>query len=379
MAMAFTACKTESVVLPAKDVTNLRHAIDGRAVTLSWELPKEENVIALQVVKENDKTFKETEGAVTSFLIEKAEVGIDLIYTVRTITDKSISKGVSDTFYVEPEHQPMPAMVLLAAEPDALPDDDEIAAAKWFKTNYVDKNKGVFITPADLASLSPNDYSMVFIIVDRVGQGAGWANLPAALITDAAIAGMKKYLADGGNFFFAKMATPLACAIGRIADTYAPGIFGDGEGGTGDDTWCINANIGLGTYDHRSHPIFQLMETNTTFYSHETFPLLGPGGFREDHNTMWDCNAYGFPADPDVIKNFEDATTATVLATWGHVTDYCCAGIVEFRPTAESKGTIIANGLSAYEFKQNNQDNQYQGNIDKLTENTIDYLNKLLK
>lgn len=359
------------------DVTALSYSVAERAVTLTWQLPQNENVLALQVVCQNDGTFTETDGPATSYLIARAPVGVEVTYLIRVITPKGISKGVTISFFIDPESQPVPAMLLLAADPDALPDDDEVAAALWFKQNYVDKNNGAFIKASDLRSLSTKDYSVVFILVDRVGQGAGWQNLPLEIILEENRQGMLKYLAEGGNFFFAKMATPLVNAIGRIDEKYAPGIFGDGEGGTGDDTWCLNANIGIGTYDHRSHPIFQLMETNDTFYGFEVFPLLGPGGFREDHNTMWDCNAYGFPADPNVIKNFEDATTSTVLGTWGHVSDYCCAGIVEFGPTAEYKGTIIANGMSAYEFKQNNQDNQYQGNIFRLTENTINYLHKL--
>lgn len=387
MAVVFIACNNgyeykKQDIKPAQDVTNLQYTADDRAVTLSWTLPAGEDVIALQVVKENDKTFVETQGAVTSYLIEKAEVGVDLTYTVRVITASSISKGASITFYIEPEVQPMPAMLLLADSPEQLPDDDEQAAAAWFKTTYVDQNKGYFIKASDLTSMSINDYSMLFVLVDRVGIGYGVDHLPAELTTDAALNGMKKYLADGGNIFFAKMATQLVSAIGRIEATYNPGIFGDGEGGTGDDTWCMNAHIGVAFpdgehYDHRSHPIFQQMEASTAFYDHEVYPLLGPGGFREDHNCMWDCNAYGFSGDPTVIKNFEETTTSTVLATWGHVVDYCCAGVVEFHPIDGVNGTIIANGMSAYEFLQNNQENQYASNIYRLTENTINYLSKL--
>lgn len=377
LCLMFGACNNQTVVEPAKDVTNLQYSVNEREVTLTWQLPENENVIAVQIVKENDKSFTEARGAVTSYVIERAEIGVELTYIVRVITETSISKGVSVSFTIEAESVPVPAMLLLAADIEALPDDDEIAAAKWFKATYVDKGAGEFITNAQLQSLSIDDYSVLFIIVDRVGIGLGWGNLPSAITSNEALNGMKKYLADGGNIFLAKHATQLMSAIGRIEEKYAPALFGDGEGGTGDDTWCVNANIGIGTYDHRSHQIFQSMERSSDFYTHEVFPLLGPGGFREDHNCMWDCNAYGFTGDPNVIKNFEDATGSTVLATWGHVVDYCCAGIVEFKPTSEFKGTVIANGMSAFEFKQNNQDNQYQSNVEKLTENTINYLSKL--
>ena len=88
---------------------------------------------------------------------------------------------------------------------------------------------------------------------------------------------------------------------------------------------------------------------------------------------MWDCNAYGFSGQPNVIVNFEDATSSSVLSTWGHVQDYCCAGIVEFLPNTEFDGRVIAIGLSAYEFNQAGG-NSYQHNIEKLTANCIDYL-----
>lgn len=106
-------------------------------------------------------------------------------------------------------------------------------------------------------------------------------------------------------------------------------------------------------------------------------PLIGPGR-REDHNCMWDLNSYGFPAlypnAGNVVKAFEEENKATVLATWGHVTDYCCAGMVEFAPTAEYQGTCIALGLAAYEWNQNSNINVYQDNIVLMTKNILHYL-----
>lgn len=367
--------KKESPVEAAADVTDLEYTAEERTVTLTWSLPKNEEVIAVQIVH-NGTDFWEEEGAVTRAVIENVEVGVEQMYTVRVITPKSISQGVSIKVLIDAGKMAMPAMLLLSPDPEALPDDDEIAAAVWFREHYVNAGLGAFVYADQLGSLSVKDYSMLFIIVDRVGMGQGWMNLPPTLISEAALKGLSDYVAEGGCLFVAKMATQLVVAIERIDAKYSPGIYGSGEGALGSDTWCINANIGM-TYDHRSHPIFQSLDRNTTEYSHETYGMLGPGGFREDHNCMWDCNAYGFPGNPDVIANFEEATTSSVLATWGHVVDYCCAGIVEFKPTATHKGTIIANGMSAYEFKQNNQDNQYQSNLERLTENTINYLSKL--
>ena len=76
----------------------------------------------------------------------------------------------------------------------------------------------------------------------------------------------------------------------------------------------------------------------------------------------------------NVVDAFEKKTSSVVLATWGHVTDYCCGGIIEFLPTADIKGRVLCIGLSAYEFNQNSVTNQYQQNTEKLTKNCIDYL-----
>ena len=203
-----------------------------------------------------------------------------------------------------------------------------------------------------------------------MGIGAGWDKLP---LSADAVAALTTYYKNGGNLFLSNHATQLVVPLGRTER--APGIFADGEGGDGADVWTINANIGM-EYDHRSHPVFAGMVTSDQF-SHETFPLIGPGR-REDHNCMWDLNSYGFPGlypnAGNIVKAFEEENNATVLATWGHVTDYCCAGMVEFASTAEYQGTCIALGLAAYEWNQNSNLNVYQDNIVLMTKNILHYL-----
>ncbi|MEG0701218.1 MAG: DUF4960 domain-containing protein, partial [Muribaculaceae bacterium] len=127
-------------------------------------------------------------------------------------------------------------------------------------------------------------------------------------------------------------------------------------------------------YDHRTHPLFANMKTSNQ-YDHETFLMIGPGQ-REDHNCMWDLNSYGFVGGTNIVASFEATTQSTVLATWGHVTDYCCAGLVEFAPNNDYKGRCIAMGLAAYEWNQNSGKNEYQSNIELLTKNCLDYLSK---
>ena len=259
------------------------------------------------------------------------------------------------------------AYVITYNTPEEIEDDDEKASYAWFKKQFVN---GKVVTPAMLTSEDLSVYDVIWVHIDRVGIGAGWDKLP--LSTDA-IAALTTYYKNGGNLFLSNHATQLVVPLGRTER--APGIFADGEGGDGADVWTINANIGM-EYDHRSHPVFAGMVTSDQF-SHETFPLIGPGR-REDHNCMWDLNSYGFPGlypnAGNIVKAFEEENNATVLATWGHVTDYCCAGMVEFASTAEYQGTCIALGLAAYEWNQNSNLNVYQDNIVLMTKNILHYL-----
>ena len=113
------------------------------------------------------------------------------------------------------------------------------------------------------------------------------------------------------------------------------------------------------------------METGQFNYGHDIFPLIG-SGLKEDHNCMWDLNAYGLAGNPNVVVAFENATNSTVLGTWQHVVDYCCAAVVDFNPTDTYTGHIVAIGPSAYEFHQ--PGNAYQTNMEKLTANALTYL-----
>ncbi len=354
-------------------VSSLSYTQDGRDVVLSWSLPSGQQIESIEIVND-DEIVAELESNATSYTIKRPKSNVEQAYTVRIVyANGVVSNGQTVYFTVE---STAARIGYLISENDIseIQDDDEQAAANWFVNNY--SNEGDILTPSDLvAGISPDDYSMIWIQIDRVGIGSGWQNLPSTLVSDEAIKALTDYMKEGGNLLLTKHATQLLVPIGRIDEAYTPNLFGDGEGDTGDDIWSFNANIGSGmdvNYDHRDHAIFQGLSVCWQ-YDWETYPLIGPG-IREDHNCMWDCNAFGFDGDPNVVVNFEDATDCTVLGVWGQVADFCVAGIVEFKQTSDFIGTCIANGLSAYEWNQNSGTNIYQDNIELLTKNCIDYL-----
>ncbi len=290
------------------------------------------------------------------------------------------------------------AMLVASADADAL-NSQEKAAAKFFTEKFAD---GELVSVADAATLTSEKYDAVWVHIDRCGIAVGVESLPDGFATAELAAALKAYLNEGGNVYLSKHATQLATAMGRLPETYAPGIVGSGDGGNGADVWTIQAIIGAmndaanfpdaapdrvfdasQVYDHTAHAIYAGLETLPAGHQYAnfvtaTYPMEGTGDgtdmWREDHNCMWDLNAYTYTSEgKNTTEKFENDFNAVVLGTWGHVQDYCVAGIVEFLPV-DGCGTLIANGLAACEWAPRSGGNAYHSNLEKLTENTLNYL-----
>lgn len=357
----------------ASDVTA---SVTGRTVTLKWQLPAQPGITAVKVSRDNE-TLTVLPADATTCTIKGQPMDRQLVYTVKVEYDgKYVSEGVSviaSIPYVASES----AFILLADTPAELPDDDERAAATWFASQEHTR----FIKTTGIASLDPDIVSVIWIMVDRVDLPFGWQNLPGGLADDSTIAALREYSANGGSIYLSNMATQLTLPLGFVPEGMEPTLFGNGQGGSGTDVWCINPYLGWdfrdgsdqGFYDRTTHAIFKgLTFEDPNNYGYQNLPLIGPGQ-REDHNCMWDCNIYGKGNQPDVIKNFEVTTNSLVLATWGHVRDHCVAGLVDFN-AAGDHGRCVANGFAAYEWNQNSGANPYQHNVEQLTLNILQYL-----
>lgn len=370
LAGLLTACSDvdlpQTPTMPGAE--DIAYSIDGRSVTLSWAAPSA-GVTEVRLYRDN--TLIATLPAdVNTYTVARQGANVEVLYTVKFVYSNgicSLGKTVGVTVEAEPA---VPAMLLPVASVDELEDDDETAAARWFKTAYP---QGALLDANTVTELDPDKYCVIWINIDRVGLAQGWRKLPKSISGTATVNMLKDYLALGGNLLLTKHATQMVVPTGIVSSMYAPGIFGSGDGGEGSDNWAMNCNIGM-TYDRRHHDIFKGLATIGD-YGHETFGLTGPG-WREDHNCMWDLNSYGLDPTPNTVAAFEAETNSTVLATWAHVTDFAVAGIVEFKGTDERPGKCIANGLAAYEFNQNSGVNPFQGNVETLTKNCIDYLSK---
>lgn len=256
-------------------------------------------------------------------------------------------------------------------DPSQIEDDDENASYVWFKREFVN---GKVLSTSEVPSTDLSQFDVIWIHIDRLHMPHGWQNLPAGFLSDDVLNALQAYYFGGGSLFVANHATQYLVPLGRTER--APGLYSSADGGSGNDSWSVNAHIGM-EYDRRTHPIYEGVIEFNEYHPHPTFPLVGPG-HREDHNCMWDFNAYGYmdlyPDAENVLRAFEIENNAVVLGTWGQVTDFAVGGLIEFLPTEECKGTCIAMGLAAYEWNQNTNANKWHDNIITITRNITSYL-----
>lgn len=359
-------------------VSNLQGTVTGRSVNFTWTNPANNAATGVRVLRDGVEiaTF---EGQMTSCKVKTQPMEKTFNYTVQLLYKKYYPSAGSSVKASIPFIVPKTAFLLLANSIAELPDDDERAAATW----YSQQADAKLVKISELADLDTDVYSVLWIMIDRVGLAAGWENLPE--VSKPENIELLKQFAKGGSLFLSNMATQLTVPLGIVPADMPPTVFGNGAGGNGSDTWTIMPYLGWiyrpggpnegeqGYYDRSGHKIFEGMTlADPNNWGFEGFPMIGPG-WREDHNCMWDLNIYGKGSELDVIANWEKTVECQVLATWGHVQDHCVAALVDF-PANSNHGHCVAMGAAAYEFNQNSGTNVYQSNIDRLTANILEYL-----
>lgn len=261
---------------------------------------------------------------------------------------------------------------------------------RWFVDNYVGEGKeGVVVTPSTLSKI--DDLTTLWVVYDEDNLRKGWNNLPEAISGTAALAAFKKHVQAGGSLYLTVLATQLPVALGRIGEEYAPNSYNTSVSKENYDIWGICPYIGLAednTYDHSSHPIYTLGKLYSAKYTdtqnpandHTYYPLINAYK-KADHNCIWDVSTMdGLEANPNKMVDFETKTTSVVLGTWQQVLDYTVAAVVEFKPTAEFKGTMLCNGIAAYDFSlypDKPSMNDYMVNMYTLTKNSLSYLTSI--
>ena len=380
MVCGLSACSDieyeESLSQSVEGVRNLvaEYQNGSRQVTLRWDNPLMAGQTGIRIIKDN-KDVMDFDQVINSYFIKKAPTNVDVAYTVRARFNDVFSEGQTVRFNIFYEKQKGASLIAMLVANDYEQSADEKDAVAWFKKNYVDAGKGVLITPATIDELDNEKQAACWVMCDRIGIEKGWQNLPGELASTATIEALKAFAADGGNLLLTNHATQLTVALDRIPEAYAPGIYGNGEGGPNGDVWGTQPIIGNAEgqiYDHSGHDIYWGMQFVSGLYERSIYCFEG-NGVKGDHNCMWDLNAYGLTPNPNVVKTWEETTNSTVLGTWNHVVDYCCAGIIDFAPTTSFNGRILAVGLASYEWNIGGE-NQYQSQLERFTSNCLAYV-----
>lgn len=239
-------------------------------------------------------------------------------------------------------------------------DDDEQAAYDWFigNDNLQGLDKVVF-TPDNISTLNAKDVKVLWIPINRQGDNDNVVK-PSAFYDH--VETLKKYVQDGGNLYLTNHATLLVSAIGRIDDQYKPNTVTYGAPAENKDPWGVNPRFA--DMDYRGHVLYSGFDAGSKGNLWDDNYFLNSGNLKEDHNCLWT----GISSYTDFIN----ATNSHILGKWSNNGDTNNFGVVEFMPKAEYKGTILCNGLAAYEWNCNG--NEYVDNIKKFTENSISYL-----
>lgn len=276
-------------------------------------------------------------------------------------------------------------------EVDGLEQSPERRAYDWFNTNFVSPGNGQFICLSDLSNLSA-DINAIWIYVDRVGFNAGdFDNLFNASVK----ANLQAFLNAGGNLFLCKQATRLEKDLVGATDgqSSTPGegnvitpAYNDG-GYIGAATWGVDFKFfseeGWGSY--LGHRMFSGTRHHNTSYAE----LVWSDGRQITNNN---CGIeIGWMGMNDVfdrphLGDFQIRNNCRVLGAWANDGDECnnvnnegcyngChyGGIIEFYPTGNRKGTVIMNGLAAYQWINNNGGWGFE-NTEDVTRGTLEYL-----
>ncbi len=235
-------------------------------------------------------------------------------------------------------------------------DDDEQAAYDWFigNDNLQGLDKVVF-TPNNISTLNAKDVKVLWIPINRQGDNIDVVK-PKAIYGH--VEALKNYVKEGGNLYLTNHATLLVSAIGRIDKQYGPTEVAYAAAEVNTDPWGVNPRFA--DMDYRGHVLYSGFVAGSEEFNY----FLNSGSPKENHNCLWS----GISSYTDFIK----ATNSHILGKWSYNEETNNFGVVEFMPTEEYKGTILCNGLAAYEWSC--EGNKYVDNIKRFTENSISYL-----
>ncbi len=347
-------------------LNGVRGTIDNNANTVTVTLPVNTDLTNLVVTADVD------ENAVIS---PDITLGLDFTNPVELTVS---NQGESKTYTIMVELQET-YMGFLGTYADSLSitEDDEKAAAEWFFDNF-ENGRYVSFDAIKSGSVDLSQYQVLWWYHDAS------PDIPEIALDAEVLGAITDFYKAGGDLLLNTHAVGYLWPMGRITNNYAK-VVGSGGGWDLNDTWYVGVTVGgnLQPYDKSSHPVYQGLSTVVQGNGDIWIPLTSPG-WVEDHNHVIIEIApfHGFDyGNAGAYNAFRNANQVEWLGVWAGNRDYYMAGVMEFLPTEEFQGRVIAQGLGAFEFNKNAQGelnpdgtNLYQNNVERFTKNALEYL-----
>jgi len=347
------------------------------------------------------------------------ESGVSQDFSAGAVTYSATNlEGITTEYAVTVTAAESTKKVVFIGEADCvntLKDDDAKAAAEYLKAQFPNDFAYIKIANVTEEALANTNVVMLYYLTPVTDGTQYFATsdnvmtlLPAELQPGTAQSNaLTSYYKNGGNLFLAGDPTAFIHVVGRMpADYSADRAIGNyrytefgcsGAGGCvdhdkpSDDIWGLGVRDTNNSTDRRGHAIF-----NGLTFNGDGELYLQNSGTREARLIWWQhMDGILSPGccGQDAALLFEQTVNAVKLGTLRWIGDAFGYGAVEFLPTngavndnfdtnigTEFKGTIISleNSIIGYEFNSNEDGraNDYQGNIELLTSNIINYLNK---
>lgn len=249
------------------------------------------------------------------------------------------------------------------ADPGNKEVSSERASAIWFNKHYVDPYRstennygdGQFIMKRDFLATDLSEIDVLWIPIGRNVENIDQLN---GFLNEEQKTKLIGFVKDGGNVFLSGFATYYVRSLGRMTEDLTNVTCNNGYGHN-NDTWAVRLADAEPT-----HAVWKHLGTTETQDDWKKYPLVS--GQRNDRNCLWAGKNW---------TDFQNAHNCKILGFWGNGGNPDGAGFIEFYPKDDWKGTIIVNGLAAYQWKRDDYDDDpNKENIKKLTRGVLDYL-----
>ncbi|WP_108424560.1 DUF4960 domain-containing protein [Flagellimonas amoyensis] len=232
-------------------------------------------------------------------------------------------------------------------------DDDVQAAALWTEETYGDDF--VYIPYDGLTDEALEGVNVLVYVHDQVGS----SDQPDAVLERLNV--LSKFYVQGGKIVAGLLGTGLVEELGRDTSGLRT-IIGTGAGGSNPDSWGIGFS---------GSSLSNIISNGLEFFDANLAYVIDPG-YKEDHNALW--NLGSFTNAP--YATFNSLYNAEPIAIWDHTIEaQTAAGIIVWNPFERFEGYIITIGIGGMEWSMNDdRDNPYLSNVEKIYKNSIDYL-----